>query len=149
MTATHVPVRRPHFSDRAGMDRAYRARYIFTPYYRLLNELNAGFVSATEDGLAVVIHEGQPVAAAAVIHGWVACWKRIEARRKIGADLEALSAIAHHLEVGHPIPGTMVDKARNSLDACLRAYKRLPLTLIRDAAQLEEMAIGFELLGVK
>ena len=31
----------------------------------------------------------------------------------------------------------------------LRAYKRLPLTLIRDAAQMEEVAIGFELLGVK
>ena len=43
----------------------------------------------------------------------------------------------------------MVEKARNALDACLRAYQRLPLTLIRDAAQLEEMAIGFELLGVK
>lgn len=140
---------RAHFTDRAGMDRAYRARYIFAPYYSLLNELRQGFVTAAEDGTAVVIHDGRPEAAAAVIHGWVACWKRIEARRTIGADLEAMTAIAHHLEAGHPIPGPMVEKARKSLDTCLRAYKRLPLTLIRDAAQLEEVAIGFELLGVK
>lgn len=135
-------------SARAGMDRAYRARYIFAPYYGLLNELRQGFVTAAADGTAVVIHEGRPEAAAAVIHGWVACWKRIEARRKIGADLEALSAIAHHLEAGHPIPGPMVDKARKSLDACLRAYKRLPLTVIRAAAQAEEVAIGFEQMGL-
>lgn len=148
----HVPARRmarAPFTERAGMDRAYRARYIFAPYYHLLNELRAGFVTAAEDGTPVVIHDGRPEAAAAVIHGWVACWKRIEARRKIGADLEAMTTIAHHLEAGHPIPGPMVEKARKSLDACLRAYKRLPLTLIRDAAQLEEVAIGFELLGVK
>ena len=126
-----------HFTTRTGMDRAYRARYVFAPYYSLLNELRQGFVTAAEDGTAVVIH------------GWVACWKRIEARRKIGADLEALSAIAHHLDAGHPIPGPMVEKARKFLDTCLRAYKRLPLTLIRDAAQMEEVAIGFELLGVK
>lgn len=140
---------RAHFTDRSGMDRAYRARYVFAPYYSLLNELRQGFVTAAQDGTAVVIHEGRPEAAAAVIHGWVACWKRIEARRTIGADLEAMTAIAHHLEAGHPIPGPMVEKARKSLDTCLRAYKRLPLTLIRDAAQMEEVAIGFELLGVK
>ena len=132
-----------------GMDRAYRARWIFAPYYALLNELRDGSVTATQDGTAVVLHDGRIEAAAPVIHGWVACWKRIEARRKIGADLEALSAIAHHLDAGHPIPGPMVEKARKSLDTCLRAYKRLPLTLIRDAAQMEEVAIGFELLGVK
>ena len=60
-----------------------------------------------------------------------------------------MTAIAHHLEAGHPIPGAVVEKARKSLDTCLRAYKRLPLTLIRDAAQMEEVSIGFELLGVK
>lgn len=132
-----------------GMDRAYRARYVFAPFYSLLNELRTGSIAATEDGTPVVLHEGRVEAAAPVIRGWVACWKRIDARRKIGADLEALTTIAAHLEAGSPIPAAMVEKARNALDACLRAYKRLPLTLIRDAAQMEEVAIGFELLGVK
>lgn len=140
---------RAHFTDRSGMARAYRARWVFAPFYALLNELREGSVTAAKDGTPVVLHDGRIEAAAPVIHGWVACWKRIDARRKIGADLEALSAIAHHLDAGHPIPGPMVEKARKSLDTCLRAYKRLPLTLIRDAAQLEEVAIGFELLGVK
>ena len=38
----------PRFETR--MDRAYRARWIFAPYYRLLNELRTGSVTATEDG---------------------------------------------------------------------------------------------------
>ena len=108
-----------HFTTRTGMDRAYRARWIFAPYYRLLNELRTGSVTATEDGTAVVLHDGRIEAAAPVIHGWVACWKRIEARRKIGADLEALSAIAHHLDAGHPIPGRWSRKpASPSTPAC-------------------------------
>lgn len=131
-----------------GMDRTYRARWVFAPFYTLLNELRDGSVTATQDGTPVVLHDGRVEAAAPVIHGWVACWKRIEARRKIGADLEALSAIAHHLEAGHPIPGPMVEKARKSLDTCLRAYKRLPLTVIRAAAQTEEVAIAFEQMGL-
>lgn len=106
-----------HFTTRAGMDRAYRARWIFAPYYALLNELRDGSVTATQDGTAVVLHDEriQPPPSS----GWVACWKRIDARRKIGADLEALSAIAHHLDAGHPIPGPMVEKALDpSTPAC-------------------------------
>lgn len=136
------------YTRRAGMDRAYRARWIFQPYYSLLNTLARGEIDALEDGTPVVQFEGHIEHAAPVIHGWVACWQRIDARRHVGADLDAMTDIARHLEQGHHIPPEMVAKARRALDTCLRAYKRLPLTLIRDAAQTEEMAIKFETMGL-
>lgn len=137
-----------HYTARAGMDRAYRARRVFAPYYSLLNELARGEVLATELGTPVVQFDGRIEMAAPVIHGWVACWRRIAARRRLGANLDAMTAIAHHLETGQPIPAPMVEQARHALDACLRAYKRLPLTLIRDAARTEELAIGFGRMGL-
>lgn len=136
------------YTNRSGMDRAYRARHIFRPYYGLLNELARGEVAALEDGTPVVEFEGRIEHAAPVILGWVACWQRIDARRPIGADLDAMTDLARHLEHGHHIPHALVAKARRALDTCLRAYKRLPLTLIRDAAQTEELASKFETMGL-
>jgi hypothetical protein len=135
-------------TDRKGMSRAYRARHIFHPYYALLNQLAAGEVDATEAGEPVVQFEGQIEAAAPVLHGFVACWQRVEARRRVGADLPALTALAHKLEQGQPITPAELATARHALDACLRAYKRLPLTLIADAANLVEIEAKFEGMGL-
>lgn len=136
------------YTTRKGMPRAYRARHIFSPYYRILNQLAEGAIDADEHGTPAVEWEGQIEAAAPVLLGFVGVFERIEARRRIGADLAALSAIAHRLEHGLPIGPADLAPARHALDACLRAYKRLPLTLIRDAANTEEIAIKFSLRGL-
>lgn len=136
-----------HFSNRAGMDRAYRARHVFAPYYRLFNELARGEVTAVGD-TPMVEHEDELLEAAPALHGWVACWERIDARRPVGANLAAITRIAHKLSSGTPIPPADVATARRALDACLRAYKRLPLHLIREAARTEELSIKFEQLGL-
>lgn len=136
------------YTGRKGMSRAYRARHIFSPYYALLNQLARGEVEATEDGTPVVEWEGQIEAAAPVLHGLVGVFERIEARRRVGAYLPAITAIAHRLEQGLPIGPADLAPARRTLDACLRAYKRLPLTLIAASANTEEIAIKLGLLGI-
>ncbi|KON79389.2 hypothetical protein PA01_12660 [Azoarcus sp. PA01] len=136
---------RPHYTDRAGMNRAYRARVIFAPYYRLLNELQTGEVTALDDAPAME-WEGEYELAAPVLHGFVAIWERIQRDRPCGIDLAALTHLATQLEPGAPLTERDLLRARESLDACLRAYKRLPLTLIARHANTEEMAIKLHAL---
>lgn len=136
---------RPHYTDRAGMSRAYRARVIFAPYYRLLNELQTGEVTAIDD-VPAIEWEGEFELAAPVLHGFAAVWERIQRERPCGIDLAALTHLATQLETGAPLVERDLLRARDSLDACLRAYKRLPLTLIARHANTEEIAIKLHTL---
>lgn len=135
------------YTERTGMDRAYRARVVFAPFYRLLNELRDGEVTAVQ-GVPMVEHGEELIEAAPAIHGWVACWDRIEERRRLHLSLPALTRIAKRLDTGSPVPPDLVAQARSTLDACFKAYKRLPLSIIRDCAQTEEIAIKFEQAGL-
>ena len=129
-----------HFTGRAGMDRAYRARYVFAPYYILLNELRQGFVTAAEDGTAVVIHDGRPEAAAAVIHGWVACWKRIEARRTdLQAEITRIEALGRvNLSRIPALYRQMAFQLENALKTDVATAREVLRPLIEGARMVEE-----------
>lgn len=136
---------RTHYTDRAGMNRAYRAREIFTPYYRLLNELQSGEVTCVEDA-PVVEWKGEFELAAPVLHGFAAVWERVQAKRPCGLDLAPLTVLANKLEAGEDLTEGEIASARASLDGCFRAYKRLPLGLVASCANAEETAIKMHAL---
>lgn len=131
---------RPPYTDRSGMNRAYLARSIFAPYYRLLNELQTGEVSCIED-TPVIEWQDQIEPAFAVLHGFAAVWERVQEKRPCGLDLAPLTALANKLEQGEMLAESEVSHARAALDGCFRAYKRLPLSLIATCANTEETAI--------
>lgn len=135
--------RRPYHAT-AGMNRAYRAREIFTPYYRLLNELQAGEVTCIED-TPVVEWKGEFELAAPVLHGFAAVWQRIQEKRPCGIDLAPLTMLANKLEAREELAEGDITRARASMDGCFRAYKWLPLGLIASCANTEEIAVKLEI----
>lgn len=139
-------MKRAHFTARAGMNRAYLAREIFTPYYRLLNELAAGEVTCVGDA-PVVEWKGDLELAAPVLHGFVAVWERIQRQRMCGIDLAPLTSLAQKLEADEALTDFEINRARARMDARFRAYKRLPLSLIASCANTEEIAVKMEIVA--
>lgn len=139
-------MKRTHWTDRAGMSRAYRARTVFAPYYRVLNDLQRGEVVVVDDQPAME-WEGEYELIAPVFHGFVAVWERVQAERPCGIDLAPLTVLAERMETGDEITESEIRRARASLDDCLRAYKRLPLSMIAKHANTEELAVKLENLA--
>lgn len=139
---------RAHFTDRSGMNRTYRARAIFAPYYKFINELQSGEVSCIEDS-PVIEWNGECELAAPILHGWAAVWERIQAKRPCGINVAPLQVIADRLDRNEGVTPDEAYQARVSLDACLKAYKRLPLQLIAECARAEEIAIKMQSVAEK
>lgn len=135
-------------TNSAGMNRAYQARIIFAPYYKLLNELQSGEVSCIEDS-PVMEWNGEYELAGPILHGWAAVWERIQRKRPCGIDVEPLKTIADRLDRNEGVTAVEAYKARASLDDCLKAYKRLPLQIIAECARAEEIAIKLETLSAQ
>ncbi len=138
-----TPVR---FHSGRGMNRAYRAREVFAPYYRLLNELREGEVTCVGD-MPVVEWKGELEYAAPVLHGFVAVWERVQRQRPCDIDLGPLTVLAHRIDGAGLLTEDEIRAARDSLDDCLRAYKRLPLELIASCANTEEIVVKMEVIS--
>lgn len=76
----------------------------------------------------------------AALEGWIALWERIDARYRLGLDLDPARKIVARLRYGSPIPPELAHRCQDLVDQCKRAYRRMDVYEIGNLVRTQLIA---------
>ena len=124
-------------------------RNIFATIDRFLEELATGEIQVDSLNRPIFLAEDlEWYVAAPAIGGWIDLWRRMSGKYQLGLALDSLHVIQTSLHLDQPISLPTVARAQAEVDACRRAYRRLPVAVCREEATNQCIALQLEDSGL-
>ena len=128
-------------SRRPGPDEAW---VVFQPLFRLIEQLEDGFVDDAGGRPIMKEWDGGYCEIAPALLGWADCWERIAEAESLALDVRPLRVVSKKLYAVTPLTDAEVAAAKAAIMATHRAFLRLPVGTIKRHANNEEIAIAIE-----